>query len=92
MNVLAGDGYQIVQRQVQRAAQLHHQRLLRRAEGGLQVMGAVRSILTLFPPTPFAHGVDIEVQLASQHFDRLAAGANVLADGGRRSGFFVQMN
>jgi len=46
---------QVIKRQQQRTAQLHHDRLLGRRECGAQLVRSVRTVLHVIAPPPFAH-------------------------------------
>ena len=90
VDVGAGDRSEVVERQQQDAAKRHHQRFLRRAEGRLHRVRAVRSVLRVLPSAPFAYRRHAEIQFPRQRLDGFAARANVVPCCRRRRGLLVQ--
>lgn len=85
-----GDGQQIINRQQQSFAQLHHHRFLRGRERGLQAVRSVRSIGNTVPAFPFTGSRFADAVLFGKTGHRGASGPHLGANHRRRTCVFVQ--
>ena len=82
---------QVIQRQQQRAPQLHHQRLLRRRQRRAELVRTVRAVLHVLPATPLSHRRYSDVVALGKLGQRRFGGTNLLPRPGCRSGLGVNL-
>lgn len=92
LDELVHHGQQIVQRQAQRRAQVHHQFLLPRIQGRLQAVRGVAGVQHGLALAPLAYGVARHVVLARQLVVAAAGRLQRCADRRRGGGVLVQGN
>lgn len=85
-----GNDQQVIQRQPQGLAQGDNNGLLRRGEGGLQVMGRVRTVFHAVTILPAPDGVFRDAQFGCQRRHRQGRGLDVRSSGRRGRGVLVQ--
>lgn len=88
----AGNGQQVVQRQQQRAAQLHHHALLRGRQSGLQTVSGVRAVLKAGALLPLVDGGFGDAKALGQAGCTGRAAGDLGADGRCGSSVLVQGN
>jgi hypothetical protein len=89
IDILPGNVEQVVERQIERLAQRQDDGLLRAAQGRMQRVGAVRTVLHILAPEPLGGGGARDVEDLRCRAIGQARVLDLLADFRRRAGLWV---